>query len=87
MAANWGTMVCRFGCGTAHLGLCPRVKRIRTSRLPNGAMTEDVEFWPNGRWSPPPHGFTAEDVGVAGVPMAAIEATASEQPTRKAGKK
>lgn len=88
MAANWLTLVCRHGCGTAHLGVCTRVKRIRTTRLPNGTINEDVEYFPNGKWSPPEHGWTAEEVGATPTVAAPIEATASEtQPTKKKGHK
>ncbi len=85
LAANWAQLCCEF-CGSAHGGLCPRVRRIQSTRLPNGTMTRDITFWKDGQWSPHPNARTPEDVfGPGGVP--AIEATASEtQPTKKKGK-
>lgn len=89
LAATWGRVACSY-CGQGHGGLCPRVKRIRIVRLPNGSTNEDVTFWATGRWKLPKDTVMASDVFDAGVPPIEpppIEATATVTPPKKASKK
>lgn len=86
LAANWAQIACRW-CGWSHGGVCTRVKRMRTSRLPNGAVTEDITLWDNDHWAPPPDAISPADVFPGGIQAAPIEATASVQAPKPKGKK
>lgn len=86
LAARWDGIVCAH-CGQGHGGTCPRVKRIRTSRLPNGATTTDIEYWAENKWSPHPDAIAPADVFPGGVPSAPIDASSVEKRAKKKGPK
>lgn len=61
LQATWPMRQCEH-CGTAHGGTCPRVKRITRARQGPTIISEDIVFWPNGKWEPPADALTVFDV-------------------------
>jgi hypothetical protein len=58
MQMAWPTSRCVW-CGTAHGGLCPRVRHIT---FDNRGAPSSVWFWPEGQWEIPADALTVEDV-------------------------